>query len=282
MTGLTEGGSGRSRRLIALVAGAALLVQGCAAATTQELRVAYDDPADACNAQRTPIIELKSTEEQDRLRNAARGAIGAAVLTAIIGVSRDDKNWLRNAAIAGAVGALSGYALTYFRQKAEQSKTQAELLASVNADARAERTLLTRTGQAVQALRNCRSSQIAALGAEIRNGAVTGDAARERALALQERARQDNALISEVLDGADERVGAYVDTTAAVSEVDSELLAAERRDQAARAAKRKVRSSSADVVASSEQLHTIREEDRMASAAAEEDLAALLELTRTS
>lgn len=276
--------SARPRRsgAVALLTGAGLLLQGCAGQSTASLSRSYDDPSDVCVAERRPIIELRSTEEQDRLRQAIAGAVVGGILAGGIAAATGNDNWLLIGGIGAGVGLLAGYTRAYLDQKAETAQTREELLASVDGDAQAERARLSQTARSVQDLRDCRRDQIAKLRTDIRDGILTGDAAREAALDLQSRARGDNRLISEVLGGADQRVDAYVDTTAAVSEVDAELLAAERRDKEARQARRKVGKTSKNVIASSDELKALKTDDAAAEAEADAEIAALLELTRTS
>lgn len=260
---------------VALVTVAALGLQGCAQQLTQD----YNDPNDVCNAQRTPLINLKSTEQQDQINQALIGAVAGAAAGALVSVltgGTETEQILLGAGIGALVGGLAGYSKAYFEQKAARNKTREQLLASVDSDARQENRLLTQTASAVKALRDCRNGEIAQIERAI-NGNLPKDEARAQVLAVQSKVQQDNQLISEVLDGADERVTAYVDTTAAVSDVDSALLERDRRRQrAAKKARKKVRRTSPNVIKVADKSMDIRDNDAEQQQAVDDRISAML------
>ncbi|WP_118135813.1 hypothetical protein [Oceanicella sp. SM1341] len=254
---------------------AALALQGCAASNTAALRAAYDDPDDVCVAWRRPLIEQQSTEEQDRLKSAAGGAVAAGLLTSAIAAATGDDKWWQKGAYAAAAGALAGYSLAYFRQKEERASSREQLLGSVDSDARAERARLSGTAAAVQALRDCRRREGATLTRNIETRVIDAAQAPGYIDGFARAVADDNRLISTVLDGADERVTAYVDATAAGSDMEAALLENERRDAAARAAKARVQTTSPNVIAASKDVETLRTEDAAAEAELDQQVEAM-------
>lgn len=198
----------------------ALLVSSC---TTVPIE---DDPSDQCNGFRQQIASARRTEINERIGGAAAGAIGAALITAVTGGDGDD--FARNI----AVGALSGFALTYFNQKRQQARDRNSLLASVNSDAQAERSLVSKTGRAASQLRSCRQQEIRTLSAEIRRGSIDQSTARARLAGIKRKIASDNQIISSTFGGINQRVDAYISATAATAEVDKSLIVRQQRQQA--------------------------------------------------
>jgi hypothetical protein len=247
---------GRRHLAAAFIGAGALLIQGCA----QPDLARFDDGSDVCNPQRQQLIALRTTDQQEQINSAATGAaIGGIIAAGVVLAAGGDA---RDAALIGGVGALAGglagYSKTYAEQKTRNAQTREQLLSAVNLDADQERATLTRTAVSVQALRDCRNAQIAAIERDIEGGALQRDVALARVEGVQERVAADNLLIGQVLDSADERVAAYVDTTAAASNVDVALLAAERRDAEARRAQTQVASTSRSVLQVDREVEQLR------------------------
>lgn len=209
------------RRLIA--AGLVFSMLGATACTTTNT-ARFNNPSDACNAYRQPVIALQETEQQKRVESALIGAAAAGLLTALILGAAGDKHWWQKGLAAGIVGGLAGYSLQYFREKEQKANTREQLLASVNADAGQETRHLNKTAQAIQRLRDCRSGEIRTLKADVVKKRAAPQAARSRLAGIKARVAEDNELISIALDGADKRVTSYVDATSAASEVEQDII----------------------------------------------------------
>lgn len=264
----------RRRTTVAFTVVAAIGLQGC----VQQLTQSYNDPNDVCNAQRAPLINLRSTEQQDQINQALVGVVAGAAAGALVSVltgGNETEQILLGAGIGALAGGLAGYSKAYFEQQAARNKTRDQLLASVDSDARQESQLLTQTAASVKSLRDCRNQELAQIEQAIK-GNLPKDQARAQVLAVQSKVQQDNKLISEVLDGADERVTAYVDTTAAASEVDSAMLARDRREAAAKKARKKVRRKSPNVIKVSDKAADIRDDDGEQQQAVDDRISAML------
>ncbi|MEC9434752.1 MAG: hypothetical protein VYD87_17750 [Pseudomonadota bacterium] len=273
----------RARRIghgaVSLGLVAALALSGGCAQSTAEMKQQYVDASDSCSGFRTAIIDARSTDQQDRIQQALAGAVLAAALTSAIAAASGDNKWWQKGLYAGAAGALVGYSKAYFEQKAKENTTRDQLLRSVDGDARAESARLTTSARAVNNLRDCRNDELETVRKAVASGGLKRDAAQAQLLAIRDRVAVDNRLVTAMLDGADKRVTSYVDTTAAASNVNAELLASERRDQQAREAKRKVRQTSPNVVKVQEDTAALRATDAAAQQQFDQRLQAMLVAT---
>lgn len=215
-------GRSKSRRAIASLVCGAMALQACSVAQTS--LAGYDDPSDMCNVHRKPIIESRSTEEQDRIESALIGAAAAGLVTGLIGVATGSDNALAAALVAAAAGGLAGYSLQYLKQKSEKAADQDALLRSIDSDAKNEASLVTGIGKSAAALQNCREKELKQLRADFKAKSVTREAARTRLAAIEGRIKTDNDLIAEAFESADERVGSYIDATASTVDVERDLV----------------------------------------------------------
>ena len=184
----------------------------------------FDDASDSCNGFRRPIIATQSTEQQERLQQAAVGAAVGAVLGGILGAATGSDDWWIGSLAGAAAGGIGGYSRAYFEQQAERARSREELFRLVNADASAEKDRLSRTSAAVIALRDCRTGEIRELAGDFEAGRVDRAAAQARLGDIRSRIDQDNRLVTAMLDGTEERVNAYVDATAVSAEVERSLI----------------------------------------------------------
>ncbi|MEM9139614.1 MAG: hypothetical protein AAGB15_07250, partial [Pseudomonadota bacterium] len=180
----------KSRRTVAALTCGAMLLQACSVA--QSSLAGYDDPTDACNIHRKPIIESRSTEEQERIESALIGAAAAGLVTGLVGVATGSENALAAALIAAAAGGLAGYSLQYLKQKSEKAADQDALLRSIDADAKNEAALVTNIGRSTAALQDCREGELQQLRADFKAKTVTREAARTRLAAIEGRIATDN------------------------------------------------------------------------------------------
>lgn len=192
------------------------------------LSAADQDPTDRCVQFRQSIAAARQTEINQQAQGAVAGAIFGAILGAAAG-GGDDRQ--RNMLLGAAAGGLVGFSATYYNQVAQRSRDANALLQNVNADARAERALVTRTGQAAQSLRSCRVQQLQELEAAVRGGRISAADARGRLGAVRNQIATDNRIVSAAFNGIGNRVDAYVDATATAAGVNRAILTNEARAQ---------------------------------------------------
>lgn len=193
------------------------------------LSAADQDPTDRCVPFRQSIAAARETEINQQAQGAVAGAIFGAMLGAAAGGSTDDRQ--RNMLLGAAAGGLAGFSATYYRQVAQRSRDATSLLRNVNADARIERALVTRTGQAAQSLRSCRVQQLQQLEAAVRGGSLSASDARARLRVVRSQIATDNRIVSAAFNGIGNRVDAYVDATATAAGVNRAILTNEARAQ---------------------------------------------------
>lgn len=205
---------------------AALSLQGC----TENINVnpAARDAADTCGSHLDGISAARRTEINQQANNAMAGAVIGAILGAALAGS---DNAAQGALLGATAGGLAGFSATYYKQKAANASDQRALLASINTDAQTEQALVTRTGQTVASLRNCRSNQVTALSEGIRSGRIDKATGQRELTILKRRISVDNQVISAAYNGIGERVDSYVDASAAASEVDRAAYLAARQSR---------------------------------------------------
>jgi outer membrane lipoprotein SlyB len=192
------------------------------------LSAADQDPTDRCVQFRQSIAAARQTEINQQAQGAVAGAFFGAILGAAAG-GGDDRQ--RNMLLGAAAGGLAGFSATYYNQVAQRSRDANALLQNVNADARVERALVTRTGQAAQSLRSCRVQQLQELEAAVRGGRISAADARGRLGAVRNQIATDNRIVSAAFNGIGDRVDAYVDATATAAGVNRAILTNEARAQ---------------------------------------------------
>lgn len=215
---------GKRTSLVVLLSATALA--GCDESIT--LTQAGNDPSDQCNSFRQTIVAARQTDINTQAQNAAVGALAGALIGAALNADGSAQDRRRGALLGALGGGLVGFSGTYYQQKSERAADANTLLRSVNADAAAERGLVTRTGRAAAGLRQCREAQLKTLEGQVRGGTVTPSQARSQLNSIKTKVTQDNQIISASFNGIGQRVNAYVDATAAAGQVDRAAVAAAR------------------------------------------------------
>jgi outer membrane lipoprotein SlyB len=207
--------------MLSLVLASTTVLQGCDEQIM--LTDAALDPGDNCSSFRETISAARRTEMEQQAEAAIAGAVFGAILgAAVAGGDADDR---RQGAILGALGGgLAGFSATYYQQLAGRAADADALLASVNSDAGRERQLVTQTGAAARALRDCRRAQLTTLAGQVRAGSIEKSAARAQLATIQTRLAQDNQIISAAFNGIGRRVDAYIDATAATAQVERGMI----------------------------------------------------------
>lgn len=221
-------GSSKAKIVAGLLA-ASMTLQGCEEGAMQGFGI-QADANDGCAKHYTSIQAAKRTELNQRIEAGVASAVLGGLTALAMGADRD------TALIVGVGSGLAGASLTYYQQKREQM-SDAQVLASVNSDARNERKLITQTGQSSKALRSCRLAQIASLEKRIKSGKIEKPAARQELALIRNRAGKDNRLISAALKGINSRVDLFVDASAAAGKVEKAMVTS-RKASVSAAAKR--------------------------------------------
>lgn len=209
---------------------AAILVGAAVLAACEQQIVLTDEAVsadDGCSQFRVTIAEARETDIQRQAQGAGVGALFGAVIGAAVADSRG-QNRTRGAIIGAGLGGLAGLSATYYQQLQERATDQATLLATVNSDAGRELGLITRTGQATQALRACRQQELRALAASVRSGATSAQEGRRQLARIKSRLQADNQVVSAAFNGIGQRVDAYVDATSQAGQVQTAIIRAER------------------------------------------------------
>lgn len=223
------------------------------------------DPSDQCSQYRGTISAARRTEVQEQAEAAVAGALFGAVLGAVVADATGGDR-AQGALMGAAAGGLTGLSATYYEQQRARAADAATLLSLVNADAGRERALVTQTGAAALALRECRSAQVASVTQRVQAGQVERDAARRELAVIQSNLAADNQVISAAFNGIGERVDAYIDASAATAQLDRALVVAD----SAPAAAQSVRSATPSV----------REVARARRAVVDQDAVAASEIAR--
>jgi hypothetical protein len=174
----------------------------------------YDDPLDACNTFRQPLIETETDLRVWAFGGAAAGAVVGGVIAALLGGNASQ--------IAGvaAAGAAAGGAAGYLAARKKQDSTQAELLAAIDNDATSDSEKVRQVTTTMERLWNCRQRQIENIRVQFEAGEISKAQALTMANDVQTASDEDNQLIEKVLGRIDQRYNAYVDAKAEVLEVD--------------------------------------------------------------
>ena len=216
--------AGRGTGVLVLMG--ALALSGCDESIA--LTDAGNDPSDACNGFRQTIVAARQTDINQQAQNAAAGALVGALIGAAVNADGSAEDRRRGAILGALGGGLVGFSATYYQQQAQRAADSNQLLRSVNADAAAERGLVTRTGRAAAGLRQCRINQLNTLERQIRAGSVSPSQGRAQLNAIKTKVAGDNQLISASFNGIGQRVNAYVDASAAAGQVNRAAVAASR------------------------------------------------------
>lgn len=201
---------------------AAMLLQGCD--ESLQMTAAAQDPGDACAVYHEKITAARQTDMEAQAQAAIAGALIGAVLGAAM-AGGDSNDRARGAMIGAMGGGLAGFSGAYYQQKAQRAADASALLQSVNTDAGGERALITRTGQSVAALRQCRAAQVADLTSRVKKGKTDAAQARTELAYIKRRVQVDNGLVSAAFNGIGKRVNAYVDVTAQAAQADRAMVA---------------------------------------------------------
>ena len=186
----------------------AILLVGCAS-TGPSLKV-YDDPSDACNTFRQPLIETEVDLRAWTVGGAAAGAVVGGVLAALLG---GDAAQVAGVAAAGAVvGGTAGY----LAAREKQNSTQEELLAAIENDAMSDSKKVQQVTAAIERLWACRQRQIENVRVQFEEGEISKAIAISRANDIQTANDKDNQLVEQVMGRIDKRYSTYVDAKAEV------------------------------------------------------------------
>jgi len=258
MTQARKAGTAR-RGLLGVAAASVLALAACDEAIV--LSASEQDPTDRCVPFRQSIAAARQTDINQQAQGALAGALFGAVLGAAAGGNAEDRQ--RNILLGAAAGGLTGLSATYYNQVAQRSRDANSLLRNVNSDARTERALVTRTGQAARSLRSCRVQQLQALESAVRGGRISASDARARLRVARSRIATDNRIVSAAFNGIGNRVDAYVDATATAAGVNRAILTNEARARSAAQARsaQRARSATGNVAAVSRDTRSVQAAD---------------------
>ena len=200
---------------IAALAIFAMVLQGCMGT----IGIILDDKTDACYPHRYVLHTTQQafdTETQAWVIGGAASTMVAAAMAMILTGGTDWRAFVA-AAVAGAVG---GYIVSVHRQ----GMTQEELARVINADAAEGRAQLTTAAQAMRALADCRTDQIAALRRDIDAGRLSKPAGREGIAAIRAKIDADQRLVDRLLGDAARQVDVFAGGLAIAHEVEQETL----------------------------------------------------------
>lgn len=198
----------------------ALATTGCV--TTAEggpSLVRFDNPADACNAQRQPLIDTERRLSQNMMAGALiGGAVGAGAGAAI-----GDGD--AGAILAGAlIGGLLGGTLGYQEGLAQRHTTREDMLTEINQDAGVDAGRFSTTRGLIANLNACRNQQIDTIQADHAAGRISAPQARTRLDQTRQAVDQDNELIAQVLGHMARRTDTYLDAARRTTDLDDQEL----------------------------------------------------------
>ena len=169
----------------------------------------YGNRTDVCYYARKPLIESGDVFAHSIYTGAA---IGGATGAAAGAIAAKDK--VQGAIVGGVIGIAAGAAAGYLHAKQEQTKSRAELIASIDADAARDNRQLVTGSNAIASLTHCRQDQIASVERNYRSKAITSADARRQLTTIQAAVRDDNALIKDVVGKAVDRSTVYTQARA--------------------------------------------------------------------
>jgi len=188
-----------------------MIVTGCA----QTLRQRYIDASDPCGSAREPIVT--AGDELDARQRAAADQVAAREMQGhelpVVTQSGNQMQFNFGNALVNALNqaALSQQAYLHIKQ-AETGENAAAMLASIQGDASGDLARLQGVTRAMQALRSCRATQIAAAQGD------TGPTAERLARLKQQQTKlvEDDQLISQVFGQYGTRADMYASAAATV------------------------------------------------------------------
>ena len=180
-----------------------------------EGRYGESNTEDSCQALRQPLIDTGKVFFQSMVTGALLGAAAGAGVGAAVNKNNRGMGALFGGLTGGAAGAFAGY----LDAKRKQANTQAELLASIDADATRDNKTLVSTSNVISRLTSCRRGQIASVEKRYKAKKLTAAQAKAELEKIQAAVHQDNELIAEVLGDAAERSRVYVDARADASKI---------------------------------------------------------------
>lgn len=199
----------RSGSLLSTMAAAGLLLSGCSGGGLNmfnDLDRQYGDRTDVCYAARKPLIDTGNVFAESMITGAAIGAATGAAT----GAAADRSNRGQGAVWGAVTGFLVGLTAGYLDAKQKQAKNQAELLASIDADASRDNQKLAASNSAIGQLTRCRQTQVEGVERQYRSHAVTAAQAKAQLQQIQSSIHQDNELISDVLGRSVDRAKVYI------------------------------------------------------------------------
>jgi gas vesicle protein len=170
---------------------------------------------DSCQELRQPLIDTGKVFSQSMVTGALLGAAAGAGVGAAVNKNNRGMGAFLGGLTGGAAGAFAGY----LDAKRKQANTQAELLASIDADAARDNKTLVSTSNVIKRLTSCRRGQIASVEKRYKAKKLTAAQAKAELERIQAAVHEDNQLIAEVLGDASERSRVYVDARADASKI---------------------------------------------------------------
>lgn len=166
----------------------------------------FNNQADACNAQRKPLIETEDALGEALVAGAVLGALAGAGVGAA--ASKGDGG----AILAGAlIGGLLGGTVGYQQGLANRHQTREGMLAEINHDAGVDAQRFSTARGLISDLNACRNQQLDGIEADRAAGRITTAMARQRLDGAREAINQDNELIAQVLGHMNRRTDTYLD-----------------------------------------------------------------------
>ncbi|MGC2857740.1 SH3 domain-containing protein [Novispirillum sp. DQ9] len=179
----------------------------------------FDDQADACNAQRKPLIETENALGEAMVAGAVLGALAGAGVGAA--ASKGDGG----AILAGAlIGGLVGGTVGYHQGLSNRHSTRDAMLAEIDRDAGVDAGRFSSARGLIGSLNACRNRQLDGIEADRAAGRISVDQARQRLNQARTAIDQDNELIAQVLGHMNRRTDTYLDAARRTTEKGDEAL----------------------------------------------------------
>lgn len=213
---------------VSMRAGTAMLLvmamTGCVTNPNGPSLARFNNSADACNAQRTPLIETENQLGNSMMAGALIGGLAGAGIGAA--ASKGDGG----AILAGAlIGGLVGGTLGYQEGLSQRHENREDMLAEINRDASADAQQFSTARGVIGNLNACRNRQIDAIQADRTAERITHTQARAKLDQVKVAVEQDNQLIQQVLGHVDRRTDTYLDAARRTTDQDDgQLLGAAR------------------------------------------------------
>lgn len=221
-------------RLISVLTATVMGASGCVTPGVPSLTTQFmsNSANDACRVERGVIVEAADVLG----KNVAGGAIAGAVAGGLAGAMLSGRDPIKGALIGAAAGTVLGGGLGYLEGKRKQNTNSDAVVAAIGGDAAADARNIASAATTIRALSECRKKTLDRIQADYSSGAITKQAALQKAEELRALIAADNELISKIAQQADSRRTQYV--SAIADERKLELNAVKDAVQAASDAQR--------------------------------------------